>query len=176
MLLAIYGEEVHFVAWERMRGKPFPSQVDTLIQWAKIYNCPIAVEENHIQTAYGEQIKIQAPGIRIFSHTTNANKRDPKSGVEQFIPLFQNEKITIHGKGATNDQLYALTSEFIDWDQAEFSDLVMASWIAKRQFDLRMRSSHTRGYNTLPEYVGQRGHFGGSFIDISHLKGGQAQP
>lgn len=173
VLLAIGPDRVHWVAWDRLQGKSFPDQINTMILWANIHHCPIAVEDNQTQTSYGEQIRVQAPNVRIFSHTTTKNKRDPISGVEQFIPYFKNENAVIHGRNASKEQINNLTHEFIDWPQSKFTDLVMASWIAKRQYDLRMKGAQQMAQNAAPSFIQGRGMV--NYIDIRHLKYGNQQ-
>lgn len=122
----------HGVEWGRLEGYSFTRQCEFLIALARRYNCPIAVENNATQTAYGDQIKKDAPDIRLFAHRTGPGGADPKQGVEQFEPLFKNERILLHCHGAPLRNVLGLRDELVQWP-GRFTDIVMAMWIARRQ-------------------------------------------
>jgi hypothetical protein len=169
VVLAFSGEYIHFVCWGRWQGKTFPTQIGELAQLGLHYQCPIAIEDNATQTAYGEQLNASYSSVRTICMTTGDNKRDPASGVEMFDPLFRNGKVIMHGGSAPPDMIKALTSEFIDWPRGEYTDLVMAAWTGKRQYDL-LHKFRTADVQTspVPKYISNRG-LGGS-IDLRPFK------
>jgi hypothetical protein len=132
-------EDVHLIAWGRLEGYSFPKQCGTLVELARMYHCPVAVEINNIQTAYAEQIDVQAHDVAVICHTTNANKRDPKDGIETFVPLFEKGRIRIHVGDAPTYERRALRDEFTRYPTFKFTDLLMAAWVARYQQRLRCR-------------------------------------
>ena len=150
----------HVIQWGRMEGKGFHSQCALLADIARAYNCPIAVEDNGTQKAYADEIAKISPEVRIYCHTTSDNKRDPNQGVDQFEPILHNQRLVIHALNAPQDLVKALREEFINWKgstekSSGFTDLIMALWIARHQFNLHVQVSQpvqvTR--RPLPAYV-----------------------
>jgi hypothetical protein len=145
----------HVIQWGRWEGLGFHSQCEKLVELARVYNCPVAFEDNTLQAAYGEEIRKIAPDVRTFSHTTGSNVRDPTQGVEQFEPILANQRLLIHADGAPLDAVKALRDELVGWPTYSFSDLVMALWIARRQFALHVQASEpVRVFQRkMPDYV-----------------------
>lgn len=137
---------VHIVEAHRLRGYSFPQQVEFIANLATRLQLPIAVEENNIQSAYGEEIVRRFPWVRIICHTTHDNKRDPKQGVETFQPLFARERIVIHARNAPIEDLTNLRMEWVLYPGGARTntDMVMAAWIAKFQTNLERENSRQR--------------------------------
>ena len=134
----------HVIQWDRMEGIGMHSQCKILADLARAYSCPIAFEDNGQQIAYGEEIARIAPDVKTICHTTGMNKRDPAQGVDQFEPLFTNRKISFHAAGGPPDKLKAMRDELINWKGSSektggFTDLIMALWIARFQFNLHIQ-------------------------------------
>lgn len=125
----------HVIEWRRLEGYSFVQQCDFIADRARFYNCPAAIEENTLQIAYSEYIAKVYPDVKCVSHTTNVNKRDPKQGVEQFEPLFLNDRIIIHAQGAPQHEMIALREELLSFP-GRYTDLVMALWVARFQYQL----------------------------------------
>lgn len=150
----------HVIQWGRMEGYGFHRQCTTLADIARAYNCPIAVEDNGVQGAYAEEIAKISPEVRIYCHTTSDNKRDPNQGVDQFEPILHNGRLVIHAAAAPLDLVKALREEFINWKgstekSSGFTDLIMALWIARHQFNLHVQTAQpvTVTRRALPSYV-----------------------
>jgi hypothetical protein len=136
----------HVVQWGRMEGVGFHSQCQKIVELARAYNCPVAFENNTLQESYGDEISKIATDVKVFSHTTGNNKRDPSQGVDQFEPLFVNRRMIIHADGAPAHAVKALRDELVNWKGSTekatgFTDLVMALWIARFQFALHVQAS-----------------------------------
>lgn len=145
----------HVIQWGRLEGYGFHSQCAKLAELARVYQCPIAFEDNTLQASFGEEINKIAPDVKTFSHTTGMNKRDPAQGVDQFEPLFTNRRVVIHAEGAPPDAVKALRDELITWKGSSektsgFTDLVMALWIARYQFTLHLQTSQSMPQNRRP--------------------------
>jgi hypothetical protein len=136
----------HVIQWGRMEGYGFHSQCQKIAELARVYQCPVAFEDNTTQAAFGDEIAKLDPGIKTFSHTTGLNKRDPAQGVDQFEPLFTNHRVIIHADGAPPDIVKGLRDELVNWKGSTektsgFTDLVMALWIARYQFSLHVQQA-----------------------------------
>ena len=131
----------HVVQWGRLEGMGFHTQCQKMVELARAYNCPVAFEDNTLQMQYGEEMGRIASDVRVISHTTGLNKRDPVQGVEQFEPILHNKRLIIHAEGAPPDQVKALREELVGWPTHAFSDLVMALWIARYQYALHVQAS-----------------------------------
>lgn len=129
----------HGLEWGRLDGYSFVRQCEFLIALARRYRCPVAFENNATQEAYGDQIRKDAPDIRLFAHRTGPGGADPRQGVEQFEPLFKNERILLHCAGAPQRNVLALREELCQWP-GRFTDLVMAMWIARHQSEDHFRT------------------------------------
>jgi hypothetical protein len=96
-----------------------------------------------------------APDVRVICHTTGDNKRDPIQGVDQFEPILLNHRLVIHADQAPGEHVKALREELVGWPTWNFSDLVMALWIARHQFALNIHVNQpvqaTR--RPMPDYV-----------------------
>jgi hypothetical protein len=150
----------HVIQWDRMEGIGMHSQCKILADLARAYGCPIAFEDNGVQIAYGEEIARIAPDVKTICHTTGMNKRDPAQGVDQFEPLFTNRKISFHASGAPPDKLKAMRDELINWKGSSektsgFTDLIMALWIARYQFNLNIQIARPLEVRqrVVPDYV-----------------------
>lgn len=136
---------VHIIECHRLRGFTFPNQCEFLAGIATRLGIPIAVEDNHIQGAYAEEIRRRFPWVRTICHTTSDNKRDPRQGVETFAPLFSSSRIVIHALDAPGENIAQLRSEFAQWGAGgRYTDLVMAAWIAKFQTNLERQEHRQR--------------------------------
>lgn len=136
--------EHHVVQWGRMGGYGFTKQCETVISLARFYGCPIAVEDNGVQSVWAQEIAKMASDVRVISHTTGANKRDPNQGVDQFEPILHNQRLMIHADNAPSDMVKAIREEFVAWrgsteKSTGFSDILMALWIARHQFNLHIQ-------------------------------------
>jgi hypothetical protein len=134
----------HVIQWDRMEGLGQYAQCQVLADLARAYGCPVAFEDNGVQIAYGEVMQKIAPDVKTICHTTGMNKRDPAQGVDQFEPLFTNRKISFHAAGAPPDKLKAMRDELVNWKGSSektsgFTDLIMALWIARFQFNLHIQ-------------------------------------
>lgn len=165
VVLAFYEDYIHVVAWERWRMTQ-PRQLEMLREWAHRYGCPVAVEDNHIQRCYREWMRELDPTVEIVNHPTHFNKRDWRQGVESFIPFFENGLITVHVDGATDQHRSELREELVQYPQARYTDLVMAMWICKYQFEKRERR-YAPAQNSMP--VIQRGM--STVIDVRAFRG-----
>lgn len=147
--------DVYLISWERMEGESFTRQCDKLIDLGRLYACPIFVEDNNIQTAYGEYVHKFAPDVDVRTHTTTENKRDPRDGVETFVPLFSSGLLHIHSGRAPGHALQALREEFTRWPGYRYNDLVMAAWVARYQTQLRRAIVEGRAPKPrpLPAYI-----------------------
>jgi hypothetical protein len=130
----------YIIKWKRLYGYDFTRQIDEIINWQQEYNCPVAIEMNNQQIHYWDYLKQIAPHIPVVDHETGLNKRNADQGVDTFAPLFYNGMIAIHAGGAPLDEVDAFRKEWIQWKsgptpRGEFSDLVMASWIARYQLE-----------------------------------------
>lgn len=145
----------HIVQWGRMEGLGQYGQCEKVIELARVYQCPIAFEDNTLQISYGELINKIAPDVKTFSMTTSHNKRDPAQGVDQFEPIIVNHRLIIHADGAPQDQVKALRDELIGWKGSSektsgFTDLLMAIWIARHQFALHVQTAQPMPQNRRP--------------------------
>jgi hypothetical protein len=136
--------EHHLIQWGRMEGYGFSRQCQTVVDLARFYNCPVAVEDNGVQIVWAQEIAKIAPDIRVICHTTGENKRDPQQGVDQFEPIVHNRRLAIHAEGAPAEMVKAVREEFIAWKGSTeksggFSDILMALWIARHQFALHVQ-------------------------------------
>jgi hypothetical protein len=140
-----------------LEGVGFHGQCQKMVELARAYNCPVAFEDNTLQAAYGEEIAKIASDVKTLCHTTGLNKRDPIQGVEQFEPILHNQRLIIHAMGAPGDQVKALRDELIGWPTHEFSDLVMALWIARYQYSLHVQVQQAPPVTrrTMPGYMGR---------------------
>lgn len=150
----------HVIQWDRMEGIGMYSQCQILADLARAYQCPIAFEDNGQQIAYGEAIAKIAPDVKTICHTTGMNKRDPAQGVDQFEPLFTNRRISFHALGAPQDKVKAFRDELINWKGSSektggFTDLIMALWIARFQFNLNVQIARPLQVTQrqVPDYV-----------------------
>jgi hypothetical protein len=145
----------HVIQWGRLEGLGFHSQCQKLVELARIYNCPVAFEDNGQQVAYGDEIRKIAPDVQTFSHTTGLNLRDPVQGVEQFEPILANHRLIIHADGAPGDAVKALREELIGWPTWNFSDLLMSLWIGRHQFALHVQAQEPVRVvqRQVPDYV-----------------------
>lgn len=146
----------HLVQWGRLEGAGFHAQCERLADLARVYSCPVAVEDNGVQQAYAEQIRSIAPDVPVLCHTTSWNKRDPGQGVEQFEPILRNHRLVIHAQDAPPDTVRALRDELVGWPTWNFSDLVMALWIARHQFALHVlvaQPAAVQQTSRMPAYV-----------------------
>jgi hypothetical protein len=150
----------HIVQWGRMEGLGQYGQCEKVIELARVYQCPIAFEDNTLQASYGELINKIAPDVKTICHTTGLNKRDPAQGVDQFEPIILNHRLVIHAAGAPADIVKALRDELINWKGSSektsgFTDLLMAIWIARYQFSLHVQQAQPlpRSRRPIPEYA-----------------------
>lgn len=174
VLLAFHMGYIHVVKWGTWRGTTFPQRNAHLAQLYWEYNCPIAVEDNNQQIAIAEQMAIDYPSVRVICQTTNQNKRDPVQGVESFDPIFRARKVVIHAGDAPKLLLHQLVSEFVDFPDGDTTDLVMAAWFGKRQYELLHKYHDVNVQNNpVPDYVASRG-LGGS-IDLRPYKDAAAR-
>lgn len=162
----------HIIEWQRLYGQDFYRQCSLLIQWARKYMCPLAIERNTLQVHYITEIQRMAPDVVVIGDvTTFETKYHPEDGVEMFAPLFENGKIIIHAADAPPEEVRALRTEFVKWrrnNRRQNKDLVMACWIARRHLqnyvDPRRQLTVT---NNTPAYsnplVQRYGSFGGRF-------------
>jgi len=134
-------EELHFIRYERW-PIPQPRQVERLIEWAHQYDCPIYVESNNIQSSYRDWIRDKAPDVRVHTHYTSDIKHDAAAGVESLLPLFEASKVRIHTGGAEDLTVREFVTEFIEWPQGRYCDMVMAAWIGRH--NLRDQLRHLR--------------------------------
>lgn len=146
-------DEIHVVKYERW-NLAMPRQIDNLADWSRAYACPVAVEDASQQIAYAQWMNSQYPEVRIFSHTTDRwNKRDWAQGVESLIPYFEQERIFIHAGGAPGQWLRSIREELMDYPQGQYTDLLMALWINKFQWQLRQQINQTRFQRDVPTYA-----------------------
>lgn len=177
VVLCFTGSRIHFVAWGRWRGKMFPQQINELGQLATYYKCPIVLEDNNQQIHYNEQMKVEAQfqNVQIICMTTGNNKRDPVFGVEQWAPMFRNKQVVIHAGHAPRDELKALTREFINYSSTtqpgpgETTDLMMASWFARRQYELLTKHRQEAIQSQAPAHLSGMG-VGRRYVNISRFK------
>lgn len=130
----------YIIKWKRLYGYDFTRQIGEIINWYEEYRCPVAIENNNQQIHYWDYLKQIAPHVTVVDHHTGMNKRNADQGVDTFAPLFYNNMIAICAGGAPYDELDAFRKEWIQWKSGktpvgEFSDLVMASWIARYQLE-----------------------------------------
>lgn len=172
--VALYGEvddHVHVVKWGRWDGWHMPRQVDALIDLARQYHCAIAVEDNQIQSAYADWIRQHAQDVEVITHTTTANRKDGREGIESLIPLFEQRVIHIHSVGAPADQLKAIKDEFVNYPNWRYTDILMSLWIARYQHRLRSQQGVVVDHRELPNYVSRRGR--SYVIDLKKIRGGR---
>ena len=134
---------VHIVEAHRLRGYTFPRQCEILADLATRLGIPVAVEDNHIQGAYGEEINRRFPWVKTICHTTSDNKRDPVQGVETFAPLFARDRIVIHARGAPPDNIAALRTEFAQWtgrDSRHTTDVSHLNFVSGGPFPTQRRT------------------------------------
>lgn len=149
-VIAWEDDTLHVVKWARW-AVPMPRQCEYMAEWARQYQCPVAVEEANTQAGYAHWLRQIAPDVQCISHTTHHNKRDWRQGVESFLPLFETDNIRIHAQGCPPDLLKALRDELVTWPSPGMTtDLVMAMWIAKYQFELRFRTQQQHHQITEP--------------------------
>lgn len=130
----------YIIKWKRLYGYDFTRQIGEIIAWAEEFHCPVAIENNNQQIHYHDYLRQLAPHVVVVDHWTGRNKRNADQGVDTFAPLFYNNMIAIHAGGAPYDELDAFRKEWIQWKSGktpvgEFSDLIMASWIARYQLE-----------------------------------------
>jgi hypothetical protein len=128
----------HGIEWGRMEGISFVPQCAKLIELAHYYRCPVAIEDNATQASYIDYIRQTAPDVRVFPHHTGPGGSDPRSGVEQFEPLFKNGRMVLHCAGAPVGSVLALREELTQW-KGRYTDIVMAMWIARDQSESHFR-------------------------------------
>ena len=130
----------YIIKWKRLYGYDFTRQIGEIISWAEEYRCPVAIENNNQQIHYWDYLKQLAPHVQVVDHHTGLNKRNPDQGVDTFAPLFFTNKVAICAGDAPLDEVDALRKELIQWKSGPtprggFSDLVMATWIARYQLE-----------------------------------------
>lgn len=172
VVLAFVEDYIHVVEWHRW-ALPMPRQCDQLADLAARFSCPVVVEDNHIQNSYVHWLNRNHYRVQVWTHTTTQNKRDWAQGVESWIPYFEDRKIIIHSGRAPWDMVHALKTEFIDWPQGQYTDLVMAAWVAKYQWYLhnQIADSARLSQDRAPAYarVGS-----GMVIDLASIRQGMA--
>jgi hypothetical protein len=156
----------HYIRWERLRGLNQLDQTRMMVAWAREYRCPIAIESNYDIEVYEEHIKTVDPGgtVRLITHVTGENKRDPIDGVSRLISLFERKQVRIHGTNCPPDAWTALLTELTEWPNGMLSDLVMALWIVEYQLSLHTQPVEKASPPVLPAYVTARGL--GGYIDL----------
>lgn len=153
VVVGFQNDDMHIIRWGR-HSVPMPSQCDLLADLAHAYNCPVAVEDASQQISYQDWMRQRYPDVRVMCHTTNVNKRDWAQGVESLIPYFEQDRIHIHAAGATEQDVRNLRDELIDYPQGRYTDLVMALWIARHQYQLYQQRFRGRFESQgLPSYV-----------------------
>lgn len=149
-------EELHFVRYERW-SIPQPRQVDRLVDWARRYGCAVCVESNNIQASYQDWLRERAPDVRVITHYTSNVKHDAGAGVESLLPLFEAGKVRIHTGGVEPVILREFTTEFVEWPQGRYSDMLMAAWIGRYNLRTILRGIPHLGDVRAPAYVMNRG-------------------
>jgi hypothetical protein len=156
----------HYIKWQRLRGYNQYDQTKVLVNWAREYRCPIAMEDNYDKDVYFEHLKTLDPSgaVRIICHTTTTNKRDPIDGVSRLINLFERRQVRIHTGNCDPADWTALRSELNHWPNGMFSDLLMALWVVEFQLALHTQPVASAVQPVLPGYVTARGL--GGYIDL----------
>jgi hypothetical protein len=153
----------YWVRYERWRAA-MPDQVRMLARWASELDCPVCVETNNIQESYADWLEELYGHVEVLTqYTSHDNKFDRDDGVESWKPLFEHDRVIIHGGDVPRGVLGDLLGEMIHWP-GRYRDLVMASWIAKHKLKelLAQRTGHFA--STAPEYVRGRGN--SSIVDL----------
>jgi hypothetical protein len=126
----------HVVEWDRLTGYSFTRQCDKLVELYDRYLVPIAFETNALQTSYAEYMTRHHPHVRMIGAPTQYV--DPQDGVEGFEPLFRNRRVVVHAAQAPKNKMDMLYEELTSW-KGNDTDILMALWIAKSQFQKRER-------------------------------------
>jgi hypothetical protein len=158
----------HVVRWRRLVGVHQQRQAEILVDWAHEYGCPIAFERNYDENVYRERVGEIDPSVRLICHTTTENKRDPEDGIPSWITPFENRAVRIHASGAPQDEWRALFEELTNWPNWQYSDLVIALWVAKKQLGELWRREVVLPQVAMPAYVRRRGL--GAVIDLRPLR------
>lgn len=158
---------LHFVRYERW-AIPQPRQVDRLIDWARRYSCPIIVESNNIQASYRDWLREKAPDVQVHTHYTSDVKHDPGAGVESLLPLFENNLIQIHTGNIDPVTVREFVTEFVEWPQSRYKDMVMASWIGRYWLRGQLRQVQAIRTNGDAPYLRNRGMR--QYVDLSKYR------
>lgn len=126
----------HLIEWDRLEGFSFTRQCDKLAALYDQYGWPIAFETNSQQTSYADYMTRHYPHVRMIGAPTQ--QVDPQDGVEGFEPLFRNHRMIIHAAGAPKERINMLREELTSW-KGPYTDILMAMWIARSQFQKRER-------------------------------------
>lgn len=131
----------HIIEWDRMEGFSFTRQCDKLAALYDRFGWPIAFETNALQTSYSDYMARHYPHVRMIGAPTQYV--DPIDGVEGFEPLFRNHRVIIHAAGAGRERINMLREELTSWsgkdNHGRYTDILMAIWIARSQFQKRER-------------------------------------
>lgn len=159
VLLCVAGDTgyYHIVRWLRMVGLNQLRQTEILLDWARQYRCPIALEANYDVDVYRDHVRDLDPSVRLICHTTGENKRDPEDGVSSLISPFENGAVRIHARGCPPEERQALLDELCHWPNGLYSDLVMALWVAKFNLKEYARGLVQASRQVTPVYVRSRG-------------------
>jgi hypothetical protein len=149
-------EELHFIRYERW-AIPQPRQIDRLVDWARRYGCAVCVESNNIQASYQDWLREKAPDVRVITHYTSNVKHDAGAGVESLLPLFEAGKVRIHTGSVEPVTLREFVTEFVEWPQGRYTDMLMASWIGRYNLRTILRGIPHNGQVLAPDYVQGRG-------------------
>ena len=160
-------EELHFIRYERW-SIPQPKQIVRLVEWARRYECSVCVESNSIQASYQDWLREKGPDVRVFTHYTSNIKHDAGAGVESLLPLFEAGKVRIHTGGVDPVILREFVTEFLEWPQGRYSDLVMASWIGRYNLRTILRNIPNNVSRNVPGYIPSRGHR--QMVDLSRYR------
>jgi hypothetical protein len=145
----------HLIDWDRLEGYSFTRQCDMLAQLYDTYGWPVAFETNALQTSYSDYMTRHYPHVRMIGAQTT--QIDPQDGVEQFEPLFRNHRVVIHAAGASKERMNMLREELTTW-KGRYTDVVMAMWIARSQFQKRQHLQGPPQFRLQrPSYLGEFG-------------------
>lgn len=160
-------ERWYFVRYERWRI-PMPEQIRRLTRWAEELNCPVCVETNNIQESYLDWFEQLASHVEVLSeYTSHDTKHDRADGVESWKPVFDRGNVVICGGDAPRGLVSDLIGEMIHWP-GRYTDLVMASWIAKHKLTELLRQRGGERMSSAPDYVRGRGNR--SVVDLSEYR------
>ena len=126
----------HLIEWDRLEGFSFTRQCDKLAELYDRFGWPIAFETNALQTSYSDYMTRHYPHVRMIGAPTQYV--DPQDGVEGFEPLFRNHRVVIHAAEAPRERINMLREELTSWP-GRYTDILMALWIARSQFQKRER-------------------------------------